>query len=137
MGQAERRALCAVVADIFADVFAAHVAPHQVAIGVRCGAERLAYGVRATLEANPHWAALQLDAANAFNSWCRALVSTELANAPELRPLVPLVSKLVGPGAPLAFGGGAAAEGGDGGGGGGGDGLSAREDEDGEDGNGD
>ena len=46
MGQAERRALCAVVADIFADVFAAHVAPHQVAIGVRCGAERLAYGVR-------------------------------------------------------------------------------------------
>jgi hypothetical protein len=96
--------LCGVAMDVFADALAEHMCPMQVAVGCSASAERMAYGVRATLEARSHWCCLQVDAKNAFNEWYSALVVPELAGSKQLRRLVPLVCALGGPEAPLAFG---------------------------------
>ena len=104
VGQVERRALCGVAVDIFADDLAGHLQPFQVACGVPASAERMAYGVRATLERNKDWCCLQVDARNAFNEWYRALIVPELAKSQQLRRLIPFVCALGGPAAPLAFG---------------------------------
>jgi hypothetical protein len=51
VGGIERRLFCATVVKQTAPYFAAWLGPHQVAVGVSASAEKLAFGIRAVLEA--------------------------------------------------------------------------------------
>jgi hypothetical protein len=61
---------------------AAWLGPHQVAVGVKASAEKLAFGLRAAMERLPTFALWKLDLKNAFNEFVRAVLVPRFAAAP-------------------------------------------------------
>ncbi|GJP80289.1 hypothetical protein CLOP_g10516 [Closterium sp. NIES-67] len=75
-------ALCLQLRDQMARVF---LASQQFGVGVTCGTEVTVRGVVRALADHPGWVVLQLDVANAFNSFFRDVLFQALHASPEFR----------------------------------------------------
>jgi hypothetical protein len=73
------------------DAIDEHFAPHQVGVGLRCGAEAVVRSAVAFSEANRGHARIQLDFKNAFNRMCRRRMFDSLKAHPVLCGLIPFV----------------------------------------------
>ncbi|CAI7858978.1 unnamed protein product, partial [Closterium sp. NIES-54] len=68
----------------------------QFGVGVTCGTEVVVRGVRRALADHPDWVVLQLDVANAFNSFHRDRMFQALQASPEFQCLIPFIGLFYG-----------------------------------------
>ncbi|GJP58837.1 hypothetical protein CLOP_g4310, partial [Closterium sp. NIES-67] len=87
------RAVCLQLRDQMARVF---LASQQFGVGVTCGTEVTVRGVVRALADHPGWVVLQLDVANAFNSFFRDVLFQALHASPEFRCLIPFIRLFYG-----------------------------------------
>ncbi|CAI5970738.1 unnamed protein product, partial [Closterium sp. NIES-65] len=87
------RAVCLQLRDQMARVF---LASQQFGVGVTCGTEVVVRGVRRALADHPDWVVLQLDVANAFNSFHRDRMFQALQASPEFQCLIPFIGLFYG-----------------------------------------
>ncbi|CAI5969758.1 unnamed protein product, partial [Closterium sp. NIES-65] len=87
------RAVCLQLRDQMARVF---LASQQFGVGVMCGTEVVVRGVRRALADHPDWVVLQLDVANAFNSFHRDRMFQALQASPEFQCLIPFIGLFYG-----------------------------------------
>ncbi|CAI5950702.1 unnamed protein product [Closterium sp. NIES-65] len=87
------RAVCLQLRDQMARVF---LASQQFGVGVMCGTEVVVRGVRRALADHPDWVVLQLDVANAFNSFHRYRMFQALQASPEFQCLIPFIGLFYG-----------------------------------------
>ncbi|CAI5968219.1 unnamed protein product, partial [Closterium sp. NIES-64] len=87
------RAVCLQLRDQMARVF---LASQQFGVGVTCGTEVVVRGVRRALADHPDWVVLQLDVANAFNSFHRDWMFQALQASPEFQCLIPFIGLFYG-----------------------------------------
>ncbi|CAI6008075.1 unnamed protein product, partial [Closterium sp. NIES-65] len=72
------------------------LASQQFGVGVTCGTEVVVRGVRRALADHPDWVVLQLDVANAFNSFHRDWMFQALQASPEFQCLIPFIGLFYG-----------------------------------------
>ncbi|CAI5969764.1 unnamed protein product [Closterium sp. NIES-65] len=72
------------------------LASQQFGVGVTCGTEVVVRGVRRALADHPDWVVLQLDVANAFNSFHRDRMFQALQASPEFQCLIPFIGLFYG-----------------------------------------
>ncbi|CAI5928517.1 unnamed protein product [Closterium sp. NIES-65] len=82
------RAVCLQLRDQMARVF---LASQQFGVGVTCGTEVVVRGVCHALDDHPDWVVLQLDMANAFNSFHRDAMFQALYTSAEFHYLIPFI----------------------------------------------
>ncbi|CAI5943584.1 unnamed protein product [Closterium sp. NIES-65] len=87
------RAVCLQLRDQMARVF---LASQQFGVGVTCGTEVVVRGVRRALADHPDWVVLQLDVANAFNSFHRDRMFQALQASLEFQCLIPFIGLFYG-----------------------------------------
>ncbi|CAI5970981.1 unnamed protein product, partial [Closterium sp. NIES-65] len=68
----------------------------SLGVGVMCGTEVVVRGVRRALADHPDWVVLQLDVANAFNSFHRYRMFQALQASPEFQCLIPFIGLFYG-----------------------------------------
>jgi len=82
VGNSDRRAVAkAIVAEV-KEAAAEALAPVQMGVGVRDGAAKLTFSLRASLELHPEWVLILVDKKNAFNEIHRAACIRALAATP-------------------------------------------------------
>ncbi|CAI5957983.1 unnamed protein product [Closterium sp. NIES-65] len=87
------RAVCLQLRDQMARVF---LASQHFGVGVTCGTEVVVRGIRRSLDDHPEWVVLQLDVANAFNSFHRDAMFQALYTSAEFRCLIPFIRLFYG-----------------------------------------
>ncbi|CAI5967536.1 unnamed protein product [Closterium sp. NIES-65] len=87
------RAVCLQLRDQMARVF---LTSQQFGVGVTCGTEVVVRGIRRALDDHPEWVVLQLDVANAFNSFHRDAMFQALYTSVEFRFLIPFIRLFYG-----------------------------------------
>ncbi|CAI5973877.1 unnamed protein product [Closterium sp. NIES-64] len=87
------RAVCLQLRDQMARVF---LASQQFGVGVTCGTEVVVRGVCHALDDHPDWVVLQLDMANAFNSFHRDAMFQALYTSAEFHYLIPFIRLFYG-----------------------------------------
>ncbi|GJP65182.1 hypothetical protein CLOP_g22088 [Closterium sp. NIES-67] len=95
-----QRAACLQLREPMARVF---LPSQQFGVGVTCGTELVVRGVRRGRADHPDWVVVELDVANAFNSYHRDRLFEALRASSEFRCLIPFVALFYGTPSSLFF----------------------------------